>query len=203
VLADPPAAGRSWCASPIRASTWSSGFWIADPQEGSLNIKSDINLEIWQVPQGQGIEIPYPQREVRLRNGRTRFAGNTKSGFSEVKSAVRVASPISGFQAMLFSGTFDLPWWGYVARHPGPDPRHHRRRHHLPAPPPGSPRARPASLPSHFFRFWLWLTTGMVTKEWAAIHRKHHAKCETADDPHSPQVNWASTACCGAACSFT
>jgi stearoyl-CoA desaturase (Delta-9 desaturase) len=41
---------------------------------------------------------------------------------------------------------------------------------------------------SHFFRFWLWLTTGMVTKEWAAIHRKHHAKCETVDDPHSPQV---------------
>jgi stearoyl-CoA desaturase (delta-9 desaturase) len=43
-------------------------------------------------------------------------------------------------------------------------------------------------LPSHFFRFWLWLTTGMVTKEWAAIHRKHHARCETAEDPHSPQV---------------
>jgi stearoyl-CoA desaturase (delta-9 desaturase) len=41
-------------------------------------------------------------------------------------------------------------------------------------------------IPSHFFRFWLWLTTGMVTKEWVAIHRKHHAKCETADDPHSP-----------------
>ena len=41
---------------------------------------------------------------------------------------------------------------------------------------------------SHFFRFWLWLTTGMVTKEWASIHRKHHAKCETIDDPHSPQV---------------
>ena len=41
-------------------------------------------------------------------------------------------------------------------------------------------------IPSHFFRFWLWLTTGMVTKEWAAIHRKHHAKCETEDDPHSP-----------------
>lgn len=41
---------------------------------------------------------------------------------------------------------------------------------------------------SHLFRFWLWLTTGMVTKEWAAIHRKHHAKCETPDDPHSPQV---------------
>ena len=41
---------------------------------------------------------------------------------------------------------------------------------------------------SHFFRFWLWLTTGQVTKEWVAIHRKHHAKCETADDPHSPQI---------------
>jgi stearoyl-CoA desaturase (delta-9 desaturase) len=43
-------------------------------------------------------------------------------------------------------------------------------------------------IPSHFFRFWLWLSTGMVTKEWVAIHRKHHAKCETVDDPHSPQV---------------
>ena len=41
---------------------------------------------------------------------------------------------------------------------------------------------------SHFFRFWLWLSTGMVTREWAAIHRKHHAKCETEQDPHSPQT---------------
>jgi len=41
-------------------------------------------------------------------------------------------------------------------------------------------------VPSHFFRLWLWLTTGMVTKQWVAIHRKHHAKCETVDDPHSP-----------------
>ena len=41
---------------------------------------------------------------------------------------------------------------------------------------------------SHFFRFWLWLTTGMMTKQWVAIHRKHHVKCETPDDPHSPQV---------------
>lgn len=41
---------------------------------------------------------------------------------------------------------------------------------------------------SHFFRFWLWLTTGMITKEWVAIHRKHHAKCETEEDPHSPQI---------------
>jgi stearoyl-CoA desaturase (delta-9 desaturase) len=43
-------------------------------------------------------------------------------------------------------------------------------------------------VPSHFFRFWLWLTTGMVTREWVAVHRKHHAKCETEEDPHSPQV---------------
>lgn len=43
------------------------------------------------------------------------------------------------------------------------------------------------AIPSHFFRFWLWLSTGMVTREWVAIHRKHHAKCETPDDPHSPQ----------------
>jgi len=41
---------------------------------------------------------------------------------------------------------------------------------------------------SHFFRFWLWLTTGMVTREWVAIHRKHHARCEGPEDPHSPQV---------------
>ena len=41
---------------------------------------------------------------------------------------------------------------------------------------------------AHFFRLWLWLTTGMVTREWVAIHRKHHAKCETLEDPHSPQV---------------
>ncbi len=44
------------------------------------------------------------------------------------------------------------------------------------------------AIPSHFFRFWLWMTTGQVTKEWAAIHRKHHAKCDTEEDPHSPQT---------------
>jgi len=48
-------------------------------------------------------------------------------------------------------------------------------------------------IPSHFFRFWLWLSTGMVTKEWVAIHRKHHAKCETAEDPHSPQTRGIET----------
>jgi stearoyl-CoA desaturase (delta-9 desaturase) len=41
---------------------------------------------------------------------------------------------------------------------------------------------------SHFFRFWLWLTTGMITKQWVAVHRKHHAKTETAEDPHSPHI---------------
>ena len=41
---------------------------------------------------------------------------------------------------------------------------------------------------AHVFRFWTWLTTSMITREWAAIHRKHHAKCETEDDPHSPQI---------------
>ena len=46
---------------------------------------------------------------------------------------------------------------------------------------------------SHFFRFWLWLTTGQVTKEWTAIHRKHHAKCEQAEDPHSPHVHGIKT----------
>jgi len=46
---------------------------------------------------------------------------------------------------------------------------------------------------SHFFRFWLWLTTGQVTKEWAAIHRKHHARCEQPDDPHSPHVHGIKT----------
>lgn len=41
---------------------------------------------------------------------------------------------------------------------------------------------------SHFFRFWLWMTTGMRTIDWVAVHRKHHAACETVNDPHSPQV---------------
>ena len=44
------------------------------------------------------------------------------------------------------------------------------------------------AIPAHFFRLWLWLSTGMQTKDWAAIHRKHHAKCETEEDPHSPQT---------------
>lgn len=46
---------------------------------------------------------------------------------------------------------------------------------------------------AHFFRFWLWLTTATITKEWVSIHRKHHAKCETKDDPHSPVVKGLKT----------
>jgi stearoyl-CoA desaturase (Delta-9 desaturase) len=90
---------------------------------------------------------------------------------------------------MIFSGWFDLPWWGLVLA--ALALTHvtiaavtiflHRHQAHR------ALELHP--LVSHFFRFWLWLTTGMVTKEWAAIHRKHHAKCETVDDPHSPQVH--------------
>ena len=88
----------------------------------------------------------------------------------------------------MISGLIDLPWWGYVVvtlvlTHitiASITIYLHRHQAH---------RALELhALPSHFFRFWLWLTTGMVTKEWAAIHRKHHAKCETTDDPHSPQI---------------
>lgn len=49
------------------------------------------------------------------------------------------------------------------------------------------------AIPSHFFRFWLWLTTGQVTKEWVGVHRKHHAKCETMEDPHSPYAHGIKT----------
>jgi stearoyl-CoA desaturase (Delta-9 desaturase) len=83
---------------------------------------------------------------------------------------------------------FDLPWWGYILVALGLT--HitiaavtiylHRCQAHR------AVDLHP--IVSHFFRFWLWMTTGMVTKEWAAIHRKHHAHCETVNDPHSPQV---------------
>ena len=88
----------------------------------------------------------------------------------------------------LMYGLIQLPWWGYVLvalalthitiasvtlylhRHQA----HHAIDLH--------------PVIAHFFRFWLWLTTAMITKEWVAIHRKHHARVETEDDPHSPQV---------------
>jgi stearoyl-CoA desaturase (delta-9 desaturase) len=89
---------------------------------------------------------------------------------------------------VFYSGVFDLTWWGYAVvalalthvtiiavtiflhRH-----QTHRALDLHP-------------IVSHFFRFWLWLTTGMVTREWVAVHRKHHAKVETTEDPHSPQI---------------
>jgi stearoyl-CoA desaturase (delta-9 desaturase) len=40
----------------------------------------------------------------------------------------------------------------------------------------------------HMFRFWLWMSSGIVTREWVAVHRKHHARCETPEDPHSPVI---------------
>ncbi len=88
----------------------------------------------------------------------------------------------------LLFGLFHLPWWGYVIvtlilthitvacvtlfLHRS---QAHRAMDFHPA-------------VSQFMRFWLWLTTGIVTREWVAIHRKHHAKCETSEDPHSPQM---------------
>ncbi len=88
----------------------------------------------------------------------------------------------------MYTGLLDLPWWGYIAATLGLT--HitiaavtiylHRHSAH---------RALDLHpIVSHFFRFWLWATTGMTTKAWTAIHRKHHAKCELADDPHSPQI---------------
>jgi len=89
---------------------------------------------------------------------------------------------------MLFSGVLDLPWWGLVivtlalthVTIAAVTIFLHRHQAH---------RALDLHpLVSHFFRLWLCLTTGMETKEWAAVHRKHHAKCETVNDPHSPQI---------------
>jgi stearoyl-CoA desaturase (Delta-9 desaturase) len=88
----------------------------------------------------------------------------------------------------MFTGVYDLPWWGYVAyalvvTHitiAGVTIFLHRCQAHR------ALELHP--LVSHFFRFWMWLTTGMVTKTWAAIHRKHHARVESVEDPHSPQI---------------
>jgi stearoyl-CoA desaturase (delta-9 desaturase) len=86
------------------------------------------------------------------------------------------------------NGLIDLPWWGYVLLTLGLT--HitivavtvylHRAQAHR------ALDLHPAL--SHFFRFWLWFTTGMVTREWVAVHRKHHARTEQPGDPHSPHV---------------
>lgn len=88
----------------------------------------------------------------------------------------------------LVNGLILLPWWGYILVLLGLT--HitiicvtvylHRCQAHR------GLDVHPAV--AHFFRFWLWMTTGMVTKQWVAVHRKHHAKCETEEDPHSPQI---------------
>jgi len=88
----------------------------------------------------------------------------------------------------MLEGLIALPWWGHIVAAlilthitiAGVTIYLHRHQAHR------ALTLHPVI--SHFFRFWLWLTTGMITKEWAAIHRKHHAKVETPDDPHSPQV---------------
>jgi stearoyl-CoA desaturase (delta-9 desaturase) len=88
---------------------------------------------------------------------------------------------------MTTTGLIALPWWGVLVF--GLVLTHitiaavtiylHRNQAHR------ALELHPAM--SHFFRFWLWLTTAMVTREWVAVHRKHHAKVETAEDPHSPR----------------
>ena len=86
-------------------------------------------------------------------------------------------------------GAIDMPWWGYVLTMlalchvtiAAVTIFLHRAQAH---------RALDLHpMVSHFFRMWLWLSTGMVTKEWVAIHRKHHAKCDTVEDPHSPVIH--------------
>lgn len=88
----------------------------------------------------------------------------------------------------MFYGLLNLSWWGYIVATmilthitiASITIYLHRHQAH---------RALDLHpIISHFFRLWLWLTTGMLTKSWAAIHRKHHAKCETAEDPHSPRI---------------
>jgi stearoyl-CoA desaturase (delta-9 desaturase) len=88
----------------------------------------------------------------------------------------------------MFNGFVELPWWGYILltlalTHitiAAVTIYLHRCQAHR------ALDLHPVA--SHFFRLWLWMTTGMQTKHWAAVHRKHHARCETVDDPHSPQV---------------
>ena len=97
------------------------------------------------------------------------------------------------FLSLASHGLIDLPWWGYIVV--TLVITHvtiacvtiflHRSQAHR------ALDLHPAV--AHFFRFWLWLTTGMLTKEWVAIHRKHHAKVETPDDPHSPQTRGIDT----------
>ncbi|MGR8921469.1 MAG: DesA family fatty acid desaturase [Gammaproteobacteria bacterium] len=93
----------------------------------------------------------------------------------------------------MFEGLIAMPWWGYVLvtlvyTHltiAAVTIYLHRNQAHR------AVELHPAV--SHFFRFWLWLTTGMNTREWTAVHRKHHAAVETPEDPHSPLVHGINT----------
>jgi len=88
----------------------------------------------------------------------------------------------------MLNGILDLSWWQYIVAAlimthitiAGVTLFLHRAQTHR--------AIELHAIPSHFFRFWLWLTTSMVTKQWVAVHRKHHAKCETENDPHSPKI---------------
>ena len=90
--------------------------------------------------------------------------------------------------SFLYGGLFSLPWWGYlitalVLTHitiVAVTVYLHRHITHQ------ALKLHPVV--AHFFRAWLWLTTGMVTKQWKATHMQHHQKCETKDDPHSPNA---------------
>jgi stearoyl-CoA desaturase (delta-9 desaturase) len=94
----------------------------------------------------------------------------------------------SELPAFIIFGIVALPWWAYfivalVLTHItiiGVTLFLHRHQAHR------AVDLHPAV--SHFFRLWLWLTTGMITREWVAVHRKHHASPDGLGDPHSPQV---------------
>lgn len=103
----------------------------------------------------------------------------------------------------MLTGLLELPWWGYLLYAAGVTHvtivsvtvyLHRHQAHRALDLHPGV---------AHFFRFWLWLTTGMVTRQWVAVHRKHHARCETAEDPHSPQVKGLSAVLWGGAFLYT
>jgi len=95
---------------------------------------------------------------------------------------------LSELPQLLLTGLVTLPWWGYIVvtlvltqiTIASVTIFLHRYQAHR------ALELHP--IVSHFFRFWLWLTTGMLTKEWVAVHRKHHAKVESPDDPHSPLI---------------
>jgi fatty-acid desaturase len=135
-------------------------------------------------------------REERLPRARRRSGGWRGAAVHGVAGVwwwrpIALESPARVFLgiALHVRWIVDWPWWGYVLVTLGLT--HvtiaavtiflHRQQAHR------ALELHP--LVAHFFRLWLWLTTGMVTREWAAIHRKHHARCETAEDPHSPQVH--------------